>query len=342
MPPLPITITDAPEIKDLKFRNAVGEEDAEAIFNLRSSCIERDKVDLLSASEGLPGNEEIRDALRSAKETNQLNHRLIAEINQEVVAYGMIDSWYEMDERWVYLILGWVKPTWRGNGIGTTLIHWGEQLAKRIAAQEHPGELIEFAANSNSSQPDSTKLLINEGYQAGYTVLEMGLDFTKIPPISSLPNGVEIRPALPEHILSIALSIGESYQHEYENHRFQNSWNLLETISRLSESSHNPDLWQIAWAGNDVIGNVIPLYEKGRAIMYDISVRPSWRGHGLARALLTRSLWDLRQRGINVIRLNTVKEFPTKAYELYQKVGFQILKEFPRYRKTVEKACSEN
>jgi ribosomal protein S18 acetylase RimI-like enzyme len=335
MSPFPIMILNSPKIDGLIFRRVRGKEDAELIYNLRKGCIEEDNVDLLSASEGLPDINEIRAALVSATESNQLDNRILAEINQEIIGYGMIDSWYEMDDRWVYLILGWVLPKWRGLGIGTTLLQWGENLAKRSASLEHPGERFEFAANSNSTQPESTKLLLNEGYQVGYTVLEMSLDFTKIPPISPLPTGLEIRPVRPEHNVSIAISIGESYQNEYENHRFQISWNLLETISRLDEPSHNPEPWQIAWAGNDVVGNVIPIIEKGRAIMYDISVRPSWRGQGLARALLTRALWDLRERGIEVVRLNTVKEFPTKAYELYQSVGFEVLKEFPRYRKYV-------
>ncbi|MHB8132617.1 MAG: GNAT family N-acetyltransferase [Anaerolineaceae bacterium] len=334
MLPFSIPITKTLEIKGLNFRNVLGEEDAELIYQLRKSCVEQDQVDLLSASEGLPSIDEIRLALISAKETGQLNNRLLAEIDQEVVGYSMIDSWYEMDERWVYLILGWVKPKWRNYGLGTALLRWGETVAKKISILEHPGERFEFAANSNTTQIESTRLLLNEGYQVGYTVLEMSLDFSKIPPISPLPTGVEIRPVRPEHNVSIAISIGESYQNEYENHRFQNSWDLYETISRLSESSQNPDLWQIAWIGNEVVGNVIPLVEKGRAIMYDISVRPALRGKGLARALLTRSLWDLRYRGIDVIRLNTVKEFPTRAYELYKSVGFRILKEFPRFRKS--------
>jgi tRNA(Arg) A34 adenosine deaminase TadA len=69
--------------------------------------------------------------------------------------------------------------------------------------------------------------------------------------------------------------------------------------------------------------------------MYDISVRPAWRRKGLARALLTRALWNLRQRGEQVIRLNTVAEFRTRAQDLYRSVGFRLLKEFPRYRKSL-------
>ena len=67
------------------------------------------------------------------------------------------------------------------------------------------------------------------------------------------------------------------------------------------------------------------------------SIRPTWRRQGLGRALLTRALWDLRGRGVGVIRLNTVAEFRTRARDLYQSVGFRVLKEFPRYRKSPSK-----
>jgi ribosomal protein S18 acetylase RimI-like enzyme len=63
-------------------------------------------------------------------------------------------------------------------------------------------------------------------------------------------------------------------------------------------------------------------------------VRPAWRRRGLARALLSRALLALRERGIDVIRLRTVSEFRTRASDLYRSTGFHVLKEFPRYRKS--------
>jgi mycothiol synthase len=83
-----------------------------------------------------------------------------------------------------------------------------------------------------------------------------------------------------------------------------------------------------------VVGDAIPKIEGGRAFLYDVSVRPAWRRKGLARALLIRALWDLRGRGMEVIRLSTVAGFRTRARDLYTSVGFRLLKEFPRYRKT--------
>jgi mycothiol synthase len=330
----PTVVPDRPAIQGLSFRSVHGEQDADGVYALRAGCIERDQVDLLSTSESLPSREEMREALAPIMAAQQQSRRLVVEVDDQVVGYSLIDCWSEDDGRWIYLILGWVLPAWRGKGIGTAMLHWGEQTARRLAAEEHPGESFEFAANASSTQPEATALLLHEGYSAGYTVLEMGLDWTEMPPVRPLPPGIEVRPAMPEHLPLIAASIGEAYQDEYADHRFHETWTLEESIARLGAPRQDPALWQIAWAGQQVVGDVMPLIENGRALMYDISVRPAWRRQGLARALLTRALWDLRGRGVGVIRLNTVAEFRTRARDLYGSVGFRVLKEFPRYRKS--------
>jgi len=329
-----ITLPALPAVEGLTFRFIHGEQDADAVHALRAGCAERDQVDLLSASEGLPSREEMRAALAELVAAQQQHRRLVAEVGEQVVEYSLVDCWSEDDGRWVYLILGWVLPVWRGQGIGTAMLHWGEQTARTLAAAEHPGERFEFAANASSTQPEATALLLREGYSAGYTVLEMGLDLAAVPPVHPLPPGVEVRPARPEHIPLIADSIGEAYRNEYAEDRYHETWTVEESIARLSAPRQDPALWQIAWAGEQVVGDVMPLIEGGRALMYDISVRPAWRRQGVARGLLTRALWDLRERGLEVIRLNTVSEFRTRARDLYHSVGFRELKEFPRYRKS--------
>jgi len=72
-------------------------------------------------------------------------------------------------------------------------------------------------------------------------------------------------------------------------------------------------LWQVAWDGDQVVGQVLSLVQHGRAEVFEVSVRPAWRRRGLARALLSRALLTLRGRGIDVVRLGTVSEFRTRA-----------------------------
>ena len=330
----PIILPDMPAIEGLYFRSIRGEEDADALYAVHAGRIAHDAVDLLSTSEGLPSRDDLRAALGRVVAAQQQNQRLVAQVNEQVVGYSLIESWSEEDGRWVYLILGWVLPEWRGRGIGTAMLHWGEQTARQLAAAQHPNDPFEFAANASSTEHEATALLSHEGYSAGYTVLEMGLDISEPLLVHPLPAGSEVRPVLPEHYPFIASSIGEAYQNEYTDGRFQETWNLADSVARLSAPRHDPTLWQVAWDGQQVAGQVLPLIENGRALMYDISVRPAWRRQRLARALLTRALQGLRERGMDVIRLNTVAEFRTRARDLYRSVGFRVLKEFPRYRKS--------
>lgn len=322
-----------PAVDGLSFR-PVRTDDAEAIYAVRAGCVERDQVDLLSTSEGLPDAAAMREFLAGLVAAGQQDRRLVAEVNGRVVGYTLLDSWREDDGRWVYLILGWVLPEWRQRGIGTAMLRWAEDRVRRLAAEEHPGEPFELAANASSTETDTTALLQNEGYRAGYTVLEMALDPDALPPVAPLPPGIDVRPVLPEHYPLIVAAMQDAYRDEYAGNRFQESHDSEESLAELLDMGHDRALWQVAWAGDQVAGAVLPVVERGRVRMYDISVRPAWRRRGLARALLTRALHDLRGRGYDVIRLSTVAEFRTRARDLYTGVGFRVVKEFPRYRKS--------
>ena len=267
---------------------------------------------------------------------NHQDRSLIAQVNERVVGYSRILSWREGDGTWVYLTLGWVLPDWRGQGIGTAMLHALEARIRQLAAAEHPDEKCEFAANASSTEKEATALLLHEGYRAGYTVLELGLDISRPVPVHSLPSGIEVRPVSPDHYALIAASVREAYQNEYEGGRFNEEYDfdIPVYVAQLSEPKHDSKLWQVAWDGDQVAGQVLSVVENGRAAVFEVSVRPAWRRRGLARGLLSRALHTLRERGTDVIRLHTVAEFRTRARDLYGSLGFRVLKEFPRYRKS--------
>ena len=336
-----VLVPNLPSVDGLCFRSPYGEQDAEALAAVHAGRAARDAVDPLSTKEGIPTSEFMRTLLAQAAAAQQLNRWLIAEVDGQVVGHGMIESWHEEDGLWVYLIHGWVLPEWRGGGIGTAMLHWGEDLSRQLAAAEHPGERFEFAGNASSTEPASAVLLLHEGYTLAYTDLEMELDPSAPLPECPLPPGIEVRPALPEHIPLIAESIAESYRSEFPNNRFRNTH--VEAAGQAgwySSPVHDRALWQVAWDGGfanavgTVAGQVLPMIERGRAVIDEVSVRPAWRRKGLARALLTRALRDLRSRGMAVVRLSTGAEFPTRARDLYTSLGFRVTKEFPRYRKS--------
>jgi mycothiol synthase len=293
---------------------------------------------LLSSLEGVPGNEEIRAALTETDVVQQRKGWLVVEIHHRIVGAAVIESWHEEDGRWVYQIRGWVSPDWRGQGFGTAILHWGEILSRKLAAGEHPGEAFEFAGRANRTNSDATVLLVNEGYALGYTELEMELGQAVPLAVSPLPLGIELRPALPEHIPLIAESIADAYRDEFPDHRFHTTQSeVAGQTAWYSSPLHDRSLWQVAWdqANGTVAGQVLPML-KGPAYGYidEVSVRAGWRRKGVARALLTRALLDLRSRGVSVIGLNTTGEFRTRARDLYTSLGFEVVKTELCYRKS--------
>ncbi len=331
-----LILPDAPAIAGLEFRHIRGAEDAEALYAIHLERMDRDQVDPLSGFEDAPPLEALCEMLTEAINEGQQNFWLVAQVAQRVIGYTQIEGWAEDDGTWVYLILGWVTPAWRGQGIGTAMLHWAEAFIRQRAATEHPGAKIELAANASSTERDTTALLLHEGYVAGYNVLEMGLD-TDIPLQElPLPAGIEIHPALPEHYLAIAESVQMAYEQEYEEGKYQEAFDPAEFAENLCAPKYDPTLWQIAWDGAQIVGQVLTVVGEKTAEVFEVSVHPAWRRRGLARSLLSRALCALRARNINVIRLHTVAEFRTRASDLYRSVGFRILKEFPRYRKALE------
>jgi ribosomal protein S18 acetylase RimI-like enzyme len=333
----PILLPDPPAIPGLCFRHPRGEQDAGALAALSARRVELGAGDPYSTLESLPTREEIRAALDQAAAAQQLDHRLVTEVNGQAAAHCRIESWHEEDGRWVYHLIGWVLPEWRGRGIGTALLHWGEERARRLASAEHPGERFEFAGTASSVEPEAKALLLNEGYSFGYTTLEMDLDpaapLLEVP----LPPGIEIRPALPEHIMLIGASIAESYRDEFPGDRFRDTHSEAAGQTEwYSSPVHDLSLWRVGWDGDQVAGQVLPMIERGMAIIDEVSVRPAWRRRGLARALLTHALRELRARGRSVVRLTTNLEFRTRASDLYESLGFHVIKSLPQYRKTPE------
>jgi GNAT superfamily N-acetyltransferase len=328
-----VHLPNACAVAGLSFRSVRGEEDAAALYAVHVGRMAHDEVDPLSTFEDFPSLERLQASLSQALAENRQDRWLVAQVGERVVGYSQIKCWPEGNGTWIYLTLGWVLPAWRGQGLGTAMLHRTEDRIRRLAAAEHPHEKIEFAANASSTEKEATALLLHEGYRAGYTIVEMGLDTSALVPAPALPTGIQVRPALPDHFPLIAASIREAYQHEYDEARFDEGFDPAAYVVELSSPKHDPALWQVAWDGDQVVGQVLPVVEKGRAEVFEVSVCPAWRRRGLARGLLSRALHGLRARGIDVIRVHTNAGFRTRAMDLYHSVGFRVLKEFPRYRK---------
>jgi mycothiol synthase len=321
------------DINGLRFRPIQGEIDASDLVAIHLDRKDRDQVDPLSTLESIPSLESMQRSLSDTIAKGQQEDWLVAEVDECVVGYGRIASWPERDGTWVYLALGWITPDWRGQGIGTALLHRTEERIRHLANQEHPDQKTELAANASSTEEETTALLLHEGYRVAYTLAEMSFEDTGIIKTQAMPGGFEVLPTSRDHTLLIARSVYEAYEDEYPGGRYDASGDPDDFAAQLSAPEQDPSLWQVAWCGDEIAGQALSIVERGRAEIFEVSVRPRWRRHGLARALLSQTLQSLTSRNIDVIRLHTRTDFQTRAIDLYTSLGFRVLKEFPRYRK---------
>jgi mycothiol synthase len=320
-------------VNGLRLRPIRGEEDAPDLVAIHLARKDHDQVDPLSTLESIPSLESMQTALTHAMAKGQQEDWLVAEVDKRVVGYGRIASWPERDGTWVYLALGWISPSWRGRGIGTAMLHRTEERIRHLADRDHPGENVELAANASSTEEEAAALLLHEGYQVAYTLAEMSFEDTGLIRIQAMPGGFEVHKASPDHTPLIARSVYEAYEDEYPGGRYDASGDPEDFAAQLNAPEQDPSLWQVAWYGDEIAGQVLTIVERGRAEIFEVSVRPHWRRHGLARSLLSQTLQNLASRGIDVIRLHTRTDFQTRAIDLYTSLGFRVLKEFPRYRK---------
>ena len=161
----------------------------------------------------------------------------------------------------------------------------------------------------------------------GYEMLRPTLDEI---PDRRLPAGVEVRLVRPEHRRAIF---------EAEVDAFSGHWGAGTadgSDASWREFQEDPfnrdtDLWQVAWAGDEIVGMVRPFVNEEenarlgvrRGWCENISTRAGWRGRGIASALICRALRALRDRGMTEAALGVDALNETGALRLYEAMGFR-------------------
>jgi mycothiol synthase len=317
-------------IMSLIFRQTRGASDAAALIAVHTACVETDALLEDSAEEYWPTLEWYSHDLAKTDSRDWV----IAELNGQVVGYGhTLWNWSERDGTQVYLHLGFVKPEYRNQGVGTQLLEKLEARCREKAKEDNHSEHLEIAANASGTEIAAQKLLREHGYFTVFTVLDMKLE-SSVPGFedTKIPKAYELRSVLPEHHLAIWQSIGDAYDSRNAgNPRFSE-------VPREYEDyfSGDPSLWFVVWESESyrIAAHVLCRINKvGTAEIFEVSVGIAHRRKGLARALLQRAIFALRSRDVKKVVLGTRRENPTEAWRLYESVGFRIVKEYPRWRK---------
>jgi GNAT superfamily N-acetyltransferase len=252
----------------------------------------------------------------------------LAEEHSTIVGITGVVHWVEDDGTDVFLIAGGVEPAHRGRGHSTAMLQRQESY---VASLERAAAGAVLAGNADDGQPDAQRLLADNGYRPAFTVVQLTRRITAadLDTIPQLASALETRPVVPTHHPCIHAAVEQCFRGS--GHGFE----PLDYPAYL-DAVQDTDLWVVAWHGDEVVGVVITERQADASVHSPwVAVRPAFRRRGLAIALLRRSFALMRQQNITVATIRTVAENEHNSVGLYEKVGYQVVRRMPRFRKPV-------
>jgi mycothiol synthase len=266
---------------------------------------------------------------------------VIAELDGRLAGYARVE-WTDTNdgERWYDGTCN-VDPTARRHGVGSLLLAWSERRRLAIAAEQAAtrgaGDRMRALTTFTFDGDEGGRILLERaGYVAFRRFASMRRpDLAGIPSVP-MPVGLDIR-SVPRE----AGPMRRVFDADIEAFRDHFGWSDGSDerfAAFLEDPDVDPDLWLVAFDGDEVAGAVLNGIHVGadgeRAGWLDsIFTRRPWRQRGLARALIARSLSLLRERGLDSASLGVDLTNPHQALALYESCGFRTISASTAYRK---------
>lgn len=308
---------------DLRIRPYAGDGDVPEIVRIVNAANRADGVDERWTEAGL------RSWVEHPTETFDASHdAVVAELDGRPVAAGALE-WVDTrdGQHREYRFWGAVDPDLRGQGIGSALVAHHERRARELAAAQQPDQEPVLGTFVPVGRP-AEALMRASGYEVARWFFEMVRPTLDDIAVTPLPAGLELRPVTPDQHGAIWRANREAFRDHWGG-----SDESPEAMQRLlADPDTDPGLWLIAWDGDEVAGGIWnDIYPEEnadlgiqRGWLGSVFTRRPWRGRGLARALIGRSLELLRERGMTSAALGVDADNPTGALGLYEAAGFAV------------------
>jgi mycothiol synthase len=329
-----ILVPDSPSIPGLAFRHFRGEEDYPVMVAVINGSNRADGIEHTDTLE------DVAATYRHLVNCDPYKDTIFAEMKGQVIGFGRVWWILRSDDTRTYLHFALLLPAWRGKGIRHAMLRHNEHRLREIARNHSKDSLCVFETWAADTEVDWESLVLAEGYEPIRYTFEMVRPNLDDIPNLPLPEGLEIRPAKPEHYRKIWDAAGEAFQDHWGATEWRDEW-----FRQWQEKPiFDPKLWQVAWDGDEVAGMVLNFihqeenaeFNRKRGYTEEISVRRPWRKKGLARALIARSFKILKNQGMTEAALTVDAENISGALKLYEDMGFRTVKRHATYRKPLD------
>jgi mycothiol synthase len=329
-------VAAATGIPNLVLRPYGGEVDLPEVARIQSAewaadgVSERASVDALRAWWGNPS-----DQFDPARDVD------IVEVDGRMVAATQRDWVDATDGVREYRARGWIDPAFRRRGLGRALFVRNEAIRRALAAEHETDRPLVLGMGSPETNLGAQALARAFDYEPVRWWADMERSLVgELPEVPPMPDGIDVRPATAEQ----ARQIWEADQDAFRDH--WGGWDPSEASFRrwIESPEFQLDLMVVAWDGDEIAGavlNAVYLEENqelgiSRGGLDGVFTRRAWRRRGLARALIVRSLYLLRDRGLETAALGVDADNPSGAFGLYESAGFAPTERFVSFRKPLE------
>ena len=326
-----IIVENTPAIEGLRFRSFAGKPDYPIMLEILERNAEADKDDFASTVEDLEHD------YSHLTHCDPYKDMLLAEVHGETVAYGRV-SWHQIDKTNERIYSQFIKiiPEWRNMGIEQAMISWNEKHLREIAA-DHPRDGKRFFQTYSLENTEKLNTILKGmGYQPTRYFFEMDRPLDVLPE-AALPEDIEVRPAQKKDYRKIWDASIEA---------FRDHWGFAEPeeeeyISYSTSRYFQPDLWQVAWDGDEVVASVQNYIDEEYNKKFnvkcgwteEITTRREWRRRGIAKALIVRSMKMHKALGMTSVALGVDTENPNGALQLYEGLGYKKKRTMITFRK---------
>ena len=309
----------------------------EAIASVTNACMAADGIDIVRNAE------EVRIRLERTPHFDPSKDTVLAEADGRLVAYADA-SWSDENAGGrIYRADMYVLPEYRTTGLPVRLLNSVVHRLESIAAthrEVHPKFLQILLGESEDIL---RAVVLARGFKPTRTFYRMVRSDLKNIPDHLLPPGLELRKVEPEHHRAIYAAMKEAFLDHWGTRPVsEDDYQLWNSYPKA-----NPDLWQVAWAQDEVAGMVLNFidedenrrYDRARGYTEDICVRRPWRQKGLAKALIAHSLKILAQAGMTEAALGVDSDNENGALDLYLGLGYETRWKFFAYRKALPQSA---
>jgi mycothiol synthase len=227
------------------------------------------------------------------------------------------------------MVVGQVRPEWRGRGIGTYLMRWSQVQAQALFTTATVDQRL-LQVSTESLSESAIHLYLAHGFKSVFEELVLQRGLTLPLPDCPLPPGVTIASWQP----ALASAFFQAYEAAFRARPGFPGYRASEWISRNMDDNHFRPEWSLlASKGGEPVGFLTASAEQQGGYVVQVGVIPGQRRRGLGSALIVEAMRRMQAAGETATQLVVNINNPA-AIQAYAGLGFATVGRRARYERT--------